>query len=360
MVTTFPDGVRITKTFNHDLLLRQADQERAALRWPDIAPALIDPALIRVFGLHEKRATFHKRLVQIFGSAAVLMMLVALLGYVAELWISASRASGPLPLLATCSELSALGALVSAFFASRYGPPRRRWLKHRFITEVLRQWHFRRLLDGAAIGRSLDPQNKPTTAVDGTLPALIHDLTGNVGDKMAELSQFRRDPLGPIPHSILPADVQPRLQMLSAYRALRLDHQREFAVYKLSADDRTFAGLSLGALGALTEHLAAVTLVLALTCSITRLFVAFAWSPTAAVSLAVTGVAVRAWRDGFALEPERERYQEMLHELELLTTRWESAEDDERRFHIAEEVERAGLEELRSFIRTHERAQFLL
>ena len=73
----------------------------------------------------------------------------------------------------------------------------------------------------------------------------------------------------------------------------------------------------------------------------------------------MTGVAVRAWRDGMSLEPEREQYQEMLHELELLTARWENAIDDEQRFRIAEEVERAALEELRSFIRAHDRAQFL-
>ena len=40
------------------------------------------------------------------------------------------------------------------------------------------------------------------------------------------------------------------------------------------------------------------------------------------MSLAMTGVAVRTWRDGLSLESERERYQEMLHELELLTARW--------------------------------------
>jgi hypothetical protein len=67
----------------------------------------------------------------------------------------------------------------------------------------------------------------------------------------------------------------------------------------------------------------------------------------------------RTWRDGFALEAEHERYQEMLHELELLTARWEIAENDKQRWRIAEELDRAGLEELRSFIRSHEQAQFL-
>jgi hypothetical protein len=75
--------------------------------------------------------------------------------------------------------------------------------------------------------------------------------------------------------------------------------------------------------------------------------------------LAVTGVAIRVWRDGFSLDSERERYQEMHHELELLTDRWKTAANDDDRFRVAEEVERAALEELRSFIRAHEQAQFL-
>jgi hypothetical protein len=157
-----------------------------------------------------------------------------------------------------------------------------------------------------------------------------------------------------------------RAQLLEAYRVLRLDHQLEFAMYKLSVDDKTFAGLSLLALSNVAEQLAGATLalaklklVLALGCAIVRLFVPFEWAPIAGVSLAMTGVAVRVWRDGFAVEAERERYQELSHQLASLTARWESADDDEQRFRVAEEVERAALEELRTFIRSHEQAQFL-
>ena len=360
MTETHADEIQIARTFNHDLLIRKSDQDAAALRWPAIAHVLVNAELIRTFTRHEKRAKIQKRVVQFLGSAAVLMMLGALLGYVTALWVAPPGSDRHIPYLGVLSEISALGALVLAVLASRYGPVRRRWLKNRFITEVLRQWHFRRLLDGEAVECSIDAQAQSVTARDAALSKLIHDLAGNVGEKMDELSQFRRDSLGPIPHSRLPKAPQMRTQLLDAYRALRLDHQRDFAVYKLSAEDKTFACLSLGALSTLTEQLAGTTLVLALTCSVARLFVEFAWSPMAAVSLAMTGVAVRAWRDGFALEPERERYQEMVHELELLTARWENTVDDEQRFRIAEEVERAGLEELRSFIRSHERAQFLV
>jgi hypothetical protein len=78
----------------------------------------------------------------------------------------------------------------------------------------------------------------------------------------------------------------------------------------------------------------------------------------AAVVLAIVGVAVRAWRDGLALGEDRERYQDMRHRLELAVERWDTSKDEEQ-FQTAEEVEQVTLEELRGFLRSHARAQFL-
>jgi hypothetical protein len=347
-------GIPITRRFNHDLLIEDDDQAAAARRWPTVAPALVDKPLVAAFKTHERRAKAHKRSVQMLGSAAVLLTLAALVGYVAELSIAAAGRDD-IPRLAFLSELSAVIALVLAVLASRFGPFRRRWLKHRFVAEVLRQWHFRRLLDGDALTRLQAGADR----TDEELSALMSRLSGTVGEKMDELSHQRRDPLGPIPTARLPKRAETRAQLLDAYRTLRLDHQREFAVHKLSTEDKTFAGLSLEALSTLTELVAGTSLLLALVFAAARLMVTYAWAPVAALSLAVVGVAIRTWRDGIALESERERYHEMLYVLELLTERWEGAETDEQRFRTAEEIERASVEELRSFIRSHEQAQFL-
>ena len=293
-----PAVVAIERTFNHDLLLHNVDQDRARRRWPAIAQLLIDEELIREFKPHDDQAKTLKRLVQIVGSAAVVMMLAALLGYVAE-FARVVR----IPRLAELSELSSVAALALALLVSRYGPLRRRWLKHRFVTEVLRQWHFRRLLDG----RRLDRTGSLASATPADpVATLMGDLTGVVGERMNALAELRRDPLGRIPRTTLPENADVRAQLLEAYRVLRLNHQREFAMYKLSADDKTFAGLSLLALSGLTEQLAGATLVLALGCSIAGLF-KIDWAPIAGASLAMTGVAVRVWRDGLSLESERER-----------------------------------------------------
>lgn len=359
MTDTSPDVVTIERAFNHDLLLLKEDQDRATRRWPFLASVLVNPELIREFRPHEDQARALKRLVQITGSAAVAMMLAALLGYIAELLGAGHPGPYEIPRLAELSELSAVAALVLALLASRYGPLRRRWLKHRFVTEVLRQWHFRRLLEGSTIPHGDAARSPVALPLRESVSAFMSNLAGAVGSKMNELAELRRDPLGSIPRTSLPRNADVRAQLLEAYRVLRLDHQRDFAIYKLSVDDRTFAGLSLLALSRLSDQLAGATLVLALGCSIARLFIPFDWAPIAGASLAMTGVAVRVWRDGLALDSERERYQEMAHELELLTDRWNQAESDEQRFRVAEEVERAALEELRTFIRSQEQAQFL-
>jgi hypothetical protein len=109
----------------------------------------------------------------------------------------------------------------------------------------------------------------------------------------------------------------------------------------------------------LTDQLAGLTLLLALALTVIRFVIPIPWLPFAAVSLAIAGVAARAWRDGLGLGDEFERYQEMRHHLELLRARWESALTDDSRFKISKEVEQAALEELRSFIRSHGKAQFL-
>lgn len=231
------------------------------------------------------------------------------------------------------------------------------------MTETLRQWHFRRLLDGPTIQAACSSEADALQYEQqrrNALAALLHNVKGAVGQHMDHLVESGTDVLGRIPAARLPENPEIRTELLQAYRVLRLDHQIEFAKWKLSVDDQTFLGMSSIALVQVTELLAGTTLLVALGISVAHLFFPIEWAPFTAVSLAIIGVAVRTWRDGLALVDERERYQEMHHRLELLIARWDLAgENDERRFQVAEEVEQLALEELRGFIRSHDRAQFL-
>lgn len=353
-------GDLVARRFNHDLLLEAADQERARRRWPAIHDLLINRPLIEHFAPHERAAARFKLALQLVGSAAVLLMLLALLGSAAHLWLESTSAPRAAALPAhALFEASALVGLVFALFASRWGPLRRRWLIHRFLTEVLRQWHFRRLLDTRAPG----PASISASVLerrDRDLASFLDSIRGSVGQKMDRLIDDATDPLGAIPAPVVPADPVARSQLVEAYGELRLLHQLDFAVYKLSVDDRTFLGVSGRGLVVVTDQLAAVTLLLALGCSIAQMIRPEGVLSFAAVALAISGVAIRSWRDGLSLGEERERYHELRHRMDLLHARWEAAADDGSRFALAGEVEQAGVEELRSFLRAHERAQFVL
>lgn len=350
----------IDRRFNHDLLLDLADQVSAGRRWPVISHILIDHDLLDAFKPRERNAKWQKRAVLRLGSFAVVLMFVALLGSTLYLWTEPQINGIGLSVPGVLIEICAIVGLLCAVFASRYGPLRRRWLMNRFVTEIFRQWHFRSFLDGAAIADAVGP-NRHSFAQQRRqqFAALLQDLKGTVGQKMDQLTEKGFDSLGRIQKPKLPHDAIARTQLLDAYRVLRLDHQREFAVYKLSADDKTFLGLSNHVLVQATGFLAAMTLVLALVSSVSRLLYPITWVPVVAISLTIAGIAVRAWRDGLAIGEERERYQDIRHRLELLTTRWDSAPNDDDRFLVAEEIEQTAFEELRSFLRSHERAQFL-
>jgi hypothetical protein len=346
------------RRFNHDLLIRDDDREQAKQRWPRIAHLLVNTDLVAAFEGHEATAKVLKRKVQRVGSAAVLLMVGSLIGTAALL---ASRHYGfDMEALHLAVEVFAIFGLIFAVLASRYGPWRRPWLRSRFMTEVLRQWHFRQLLDGQTVDLACRQPDQHSKHRQAELAAKLTDLTNEVGQRMDHLADSGFDALGRVPSPQLPHNSDARKQLLEAYRVLRLEHQLYFAAWKLSPADKTFLGLSSLALVGLTDLLAGATLLFALLISVARLLLPFDWASVAALSLAIVGVGVRTWRDGLALGDERERYQEMHHRLQLVIARWDAASTDERRFLAAEEVEQAAVEELRGFIRTHERAQFLL
>jgi hypothetical protein len=355
--------VSVERRFNHDLL--RDDQDRAVVRarWPAIERLLVNEPLIAQFALHERRARWYKWAAHWVGTFAVVAMLASLASAALYLASGASSAGGAVH---TWMELLGVAGVGLAVLASRWGPLRPRWLASRFFTEVLRQWHFRWLLHRVPP----EPTERDVELRDQEFLALVHGLSGSVGQKMDRLMEVATDPLPPIPEAKLPSGGPARKQLLEAYEQLRLKHQIDFAVYKLSSEDRTFALCSNRVLVLVTDAFAALTLIVALVCSTLPLLENVASARAvieehaatlaiASVLCAILGVAVRAWRDGLSLGEERERYQEVLHRLELVQELWRSAPDDDARFALSRELEQAALRELRVFLREHERAQFL-
>lgn len=341
----------VARTFNHDLLIDEADQQIARGRWPTIADFLIVPALIQRLEHHESAAKLNKQRVQYIGTAAVLLTAYALFGVT----IHFAQHSAWAVEWEWSFHAAALIGFALAILVSRWGPFRRRWLSNRFAAETLRQWHFRRLLDGIdtdAVGARIERR-------DADLQGFLHGLAGSVAQKMDRLIESADDPLPRIPEPKLPTDSRARAELLEAYEQLRLAHQLDFAVYKLSPDDNTLLRIPNSLLVQLTQGAAGLTLLFALVFALLPLFGIAEKLSWVAVMLAIGGVAVRAWRDGLLLGEERERYHEVRHRLELLHDRWHAAPNDEARFALGQELEQAALRELRQFLRQHEQAQFL-
>src|SRR6266404_6260553 len=188
---TEPDPPRIpvpktSRRFNHDLNIDKDGHDFVRQRWPKLADVLIDPDLIKAFHPYEAEAKLLKLRVQRTGSAAVILMVGSLLGSAAHLWIGEPQGDA----LRLAIETSAILGLLCAVLASRYGPWRRRWLRNRFMTETLRQWHFRRLLVGPTIDcgcGSPDETAQFSNERKASLVALLHTLDGSVGQKMDHL-----------------------------------------------------------------------------------------------------------------------------------------------------------------------------
>jgi len=227
----------------------------------------------------------------------------------------------------------------------------------------LRQWHFGELLDIDAIAASTRSSADRTAYVaerSRRFAAFAEELRGTAGQKMDLLRDAGNAPARRARSNLRTAQPGVPPELLDAYRALRLEHQLEFAVYKLSPDDSTLAGMPLSALRSSTDTLAALSLVGALGVATIELARSMPGTSFLALAFAIVGVGVRTWRDGLALREEERHYLSMRHRFANLKLRWENATTDDAKLAVMEDVEQATVEELRSYLKTHENAQFVL
>lgn len=347
--------------FNHDLLLDEMDQQNAKAQWPALDFAIIPSAAFQeCFLSHEGRANVTKRAVHAIGSIAVICLLVVSLQSVVGLAYPGVVAA------AVSKWFEGLGLLGFCFavVASRF-VLRRHWLKSRFVTEVLRQWHFRRLLEvdriavaaGDASARAKYEQER-----SASYEALVNTRLSEHqrAHAMRNLIESSLDPIKPVSHGdLIKLDEELAQQWADSYYELRLLYQHNYMAYKLSDDAKSLFGMSPKMLTWVTDVLAAGTLMFALVLSCVQLFIEVPWAPFVSLMLVIAGVGVRAWRDGLALTEEFESFEEAFQRLSLLEARWKASSDVRAKIDIAFEVETAALEELRAFLRKNMRAQFL-
>ncbi len=249
--------------FNHDILIsRQADVEAL---WPRILPVIIDPDLQKLFTPHESNAKLYKRVLQWGGTIVIVLMVIGILGLVCKL------AQFPISISIGVFEFCGLIGALSAYPVSQFSRIRRWWLTDRFVAENFRRWHFAQFLKIDDIVKSTEStaeKDRYNANRKKGLNLLRIALDGSTDQKMVRFAMDGDEVA--LTAKSEPPHVEPTeavQQLLDAYLHLRIVHQLDFAVYKLSPADQTFCLLSLSLLCLVAQALAALFLGLATACS---------------------------------------------------------------------------------------------
>lgn len=360
--------------FNDDLLMTAGDVEHATSQFPTIIHVLDHPLLRRTFQVYEKEANHARDMVRRLGLTAVAAATLSLLAVTTKpLWPHGAWTQWA---ALTAELVGTLGAFIAAG-GLWLGPWKRRWLESRLMTERLRQWYFQLLArrarsivascgGGEAVAGFEKQRDRWFTeflkAHQGKLDEQLASLTSELGDGATWLHD---------PEPIV-EDVDVLADVFRAYERLRFDRQYGFAAYKLktSTDRPLWHFLKWPPICqiALLSSLTSACFVGAIICSVVLVYGdVFGIDEsielivrTAAVSVALVGVALRTVQNGLASDQEIDQYRDYRAKTAQLRDRFKHAADVKERFHLMGELELAAVDGLRAFLRTHQKSTFLL
>lgn len=366
----------LTHQFNGDLLVPKKVRMAAKRSWPSIFHALDFPELRACFEARNDQSDRAKRIVHHLGLTAVLLAMGAIFGMAAKAWLLATYEHDYLLVgFALLVEALALSSFVILGVLA-FGPWRARWLLNRFAAERIRQWHFQTLvLRAEEVARScasdsarshFQAQRKSwfdefVANLQGTEDSLVRRLLENPAEWVHLFHEEARHVDTTLPE-----------ELLQAYLRLRFQHQEEFASYKESETVAPSKSHLLSwppsILESYSERLAGALLVVAaLIAALIMLGYLVGWESLhhpvwaiAGVWAAVASASVHCLQEGLGISADRERYREYEARTRYLCDRFRAAHTDLERLGIMREMELTAVEELRGFLRTHQKARFIL
>lgn len=326
-------------------------------KFPDLVPILANANIEKEFLGPEKAANRYKFWFNFTGILSLIFIVAVLIIISWRLgWI---RIGGDFPewIIIISAILGALSFVlaITAFILKLQD----KWLYNRFVTERLRQWKFQQLLDGEFI--NLSKTNK--SAFEEELQKRWDDLRFKFSFQRGAMDKFVMSEnfelyVEPTPCT----DVSLSKQIFDAYLDLRLDYQETYFSWKQNEfttfDEWTkglakFFLLSAGAL-ALAE-------VIILLLPHDSYYAKYEWMiGTWALIAAILTAAIRVFRHAKAFSEETERYINKRFLFKLLSERFKATNKPEKKLEQMIETERVSLEELREFIRTFRKSDYLL
>jgi hypothetical protein len=366
--------------FNGDMLASAEDRQLASVEYPEIIHVLDHPALRDEFLRYDKVANTAKLWVHRVGLAAVVLAAVALLGS-ALTPVFRLNPNTPEKVFDALwgAELGGIVGVIIAAGGIFLAKLKKKWLKARMMSEVLRLWHFQSFIyRGKQIESSCDRGNAKQPAEyqearDRAFRAFLHEWSGALDSqliRMVEHPQGGYQMLHDEPTKLAP-DSPVLEKIFKAYRSMRFRHQDNYATHKLDKwTDKPLRILKWPAalLQERMQGLASFCLLGSLVCSliivIGHLFhIRFANSislPVAIIGLLILNVAARAVQDGLAAPEELQRYNDYAGRVHYLLERFDASSNPAEKLELMSEMERAALEELKGFLRAHSEARFVL
>lgn len=299
-----------------------------------------------------------KSFFNLFGLSSLIFMILVLLIVTWRFYLHGVGIAPPVYLLWIITALGFFSFAMSLSSHFMFGF-QHKWFHNRFITERLRQWKFQQLLDGVFVALSQTNQvefEKERAARWAKARFDVLDKPGTMNDFLnSEGFELFVKP------SVCP-DKQVAQQIMEAYRYLRLDYQATYFSLKremlrsLDVWTNSIAKISLLAAGLLALGEVILLLVHDVGQESTLSWIMGA----SALSAALISAAIRVVRSAKAISEETERYASKWVLLKILKERFRTETDPARQLDCMIETERVCIEELREFIRTFHKSDYLL
>jgi hypothetical protein len=377
--------------YNDDLLASTVDQKAIQIQYPELFHVLDHPELREQFAIYNGLANGAKSKVHRLGLVAIGLAAVALLSSATAPVLSGIIELKDLDpvLLAQIEtvkkfsvyfEIAGLAGAAIAIGGLWIATWKKTWLESRLMTERLRGWHFQLLMHRGKEVEDSCSDSDPQAIADfqakraqwfsafmhqheGTQDSILHDLI--------EAPEARYTPLHESTSEYTPGShVIDRV--FEAYRTLRLKHQAHYTAHKLQrTTDQPLWKPHKWPINVLNSRLGSITS----TCLVGALAVSFYmvaahfmhWPMAHSVALPavilcflVLNVSTRGVLDGLAVREEAQRYTDYAGEVRYLLTKFESVHEREARMRIMQDMERAAVEEMKGFLRSHMEAKFIV
>jgi len=379
--------------FNDDLLLSERDQRLAYQSYPWVAHTLDFPELRKLFQEYDRSANAAKARLRATGKTAIVLGVCSLLGASAEplyekldeRWLSIIGL-----VLAACGILS----VIIGAFGVLSEESKRQWLSGRLMTERLRQFQFQMLVRRApsvfaamvGLQEKIRPIQDPLQ--DGVRitvePAAVEEFRER---RLSWMSAFRLQYEAHLSSKLAEA-LEDELgedfwlhsdeglpdfknshtsEFFACYRALRIDHQIQYANYKLA--NGGFSSIQKQILILTQMSIGSILIVFILHILIALSLISFAgpwkhfadahWVHVLIVWTAICALTARALEEGLQPTREQERYRRYRSVLVRLRVRFDEVSDAEK-FQVMREIERTVYSEMVAFLKTNDEARFVL